>query len=336
MTMSNSMRVAAVALVSAFAASACAQTGPASGENATDEDWPAGETMTLIVGYEAGGTTDTMARALAKKLEEELDAQIQVVNQDGAGGQRAYTELANAEPDGLTFGTVNYPTILSTIVDKSKGATFTLDDFQLVANHVNDPRVTIVHPDSQFKTAEDLVTYAKENPRELTGATSGLSGGGHFSMLKLEEATGADFAPVHFNDGQADASAAFLGDHVDVYFASIGDGLEIIRSGEGRPVGVAAQKRNSLLPDVPTYKEQGIDIEEAGMRGYALPAGVPKERLDILSDAMRKIITSEVHQTELRKLSLQSEYMGPAAYKDWLMEQMPTVEHFTQLSKTDQ
>ena len=331
--MKKSLRGIATGLVLALAlaSTACARHGNAG----ADDDWPAGETMKLIVSYSAGGTTDVMARALAKQLEKKLDVKIQVVNQDGAGGQRAYTELASAKPDGLTFGTINYPTILTTIVDESKGASYTLDDFQPLANHVNDPRVTIVHPDSPYKDAKSLVRYAKAHPKKLKGATSGLSGGGHFSMIKLEQATGADFAPVHFNSGQAEAKAAFLGGHVDVYFASIGDGLEIIKSGKGRAVGVADEKRSELLPDVPTYKEQGIDIEEAGYHGYALPADVPKEKVEKLSKAFEEVITSPEHKKQLAKLSLQPEYMGPDEYRKWLKKQMPTVRKVNEMSKDD-
>jgi tripartite-type tricarboxylate transporter receptor subunit TctC len=322
----------AVAGVLALALTGCAQQG---GGGATPDDWPAGETITLLVGYAAGGTTDAMARSLAGTLEEELDVQVQVENQDGAGGQVAYTELANSEPDGLTIGTLNYPTILTTILDEEKGATYTLDSFQPLANHVNDPRITVVQPDSPFQTAQDLVDHAKTNPGELRGATSGLSGGGHFSMIKLEQATGADFTPVHFNTGQADAKAAFLGKHVDVYFASIGDGLEVIKSGGGRAVGVMDDERSPLLPDVPTYAEQGIDVQEAGMRGYALPAGVPEERVQKLAGAFEKIITSEQHQKELADLALQSDFMGPQDYTDWLKAQEPAVTEVNQISKSD-
>lgn len=330
--MKKALGTIAVGMAVALTGTACAQQGASGG---ADENWPAGETMTLIVGYGAGGTTDAMARSLAKQLEKKLDFSVQVVNKEGAGGQRAYTELANSKPDGLTMGTLNYPTIITTIVDETKGATYTLEDFQPLANHVNDPRVTIVHPDSRFKTAEDLTSYAKKNPLKLKGATSGLGGGGHFSMIKLEEATGADFAPVHFNNGQADAKAAFLGNHVDVYFASIGDGLEVIQSGKGKPVGVMDDKRSKLLPDAPTFAEQGIDIEEAGMRGYALPAGVPQEKVDVLATALEEIITSPAHQKELKKLSLQSDFMGPKDYVAWLQEQKPEVKRINELAKSD-
>jgi tripartite-type tricarboxylate transporter receptor subunit TctC len=314
---------------------ACAQRG-GGGSGETPDNWPAGETIRLIVGYAAGGTTDAMARSLAASLEKELDVRVQVENKDGAGGQLAYTELAGSPPDGLTIGTLNYPTILTTILDKEKGATYTLDSFQPLANHVNDPRITIVQPDSPFQNAQDLVEYARTHPGELRGATSGLSGGGHFSMIKLEQATGGNFTPVHFNSGQADAKAAFLGKHVEVYFASIGDGLEVVTSGSGRAVGVADDERSPLLPDVPTYKEQGIDIEEAGMRGYSLPAGVPPERVQRLAEAFEKIITSPEHEQQLADLALQPDFMGPQEYTDWLKAQEPVVTEVNEISKSDQ
>jgi tripartite-type tricarboxylate transporter receptor subunit TctC len=331
--MRTALSVTAAGLAMTLAATGCAQRSE--GNSGADDNWPAGETMKLIVGYSAGGTTDVMARSLAASVEKKLDVQIQVINEDGAGGQKAYTTVANAKPDGLTFGTLNYPTIISTIVDKSKGATYTLDDFQPLANHVNDPRIVIVHPDSAFRTAADLAAHAKSHPRELKGATSGLSGGGHFSMIKLEEATGADFAPVHFNTGQAEAKAAFLGRHVQVYFASIGDGLEIVKSGKGRAVGVMDAERSKLVPDVPTFVEQGINIEEAGMRGYALPAGVPEEKVDKLATALEEIITSAEHEAELAKLSLVADFKGPDEYTKWLNDQMPVVERINEKSKND-
>lgn len=325
----------AVVVAALLALTACAQRG-AGGAGETPDDWPTGETITLIVGYAAGGTTDAMARSLAASLEKELGARVQVENQDGASGQIAYTELADSPPDGLTIGTLNYPTILTTILDKEKGATYTLDDFQPLANHVNDPRITIVQPDSPVQNAQDLVEYARSHPGELRGATSGLSGGGHFSMIKLEQATGVNFTPVHFNSGQADAKAAFLGRHVDVYFASIGDGLEVVQSGSGRAVGVADDERSTLLPDIPTYQEQGIDIHEAGMRGYALPTGVPPERVERLAATFEKIITSDQHQTELADLALQSDFMGPQEYTEWLKAQESVVAEVNEISKSDQ
>lgn len=329
--MRKSLCMIAVGLTVAATGTACAQPGASAGGG----DWPSGETMKLVVGYAAGGTTDAMARSLAGQLEKKLDVQVQVVNEEGAGGQRAYTTIASAKPDGLTFGTLNYPTIITTVVDKSKEAAYTLDDFQPLANHVNDPRVTIVHPDSRYRTAQDLIDEAKKNPLKLRGATSGLGGGGHFSMIKLERATGADFAPVHFNDGQADAKAAFLGNHVDVYFASIGDGLEIIKSGQGRAVGVMDGQRSPLLPDVPTFAEQGIDIEEAGMRGYAMPAGVPADKVSKVATALKEIITSPEHQAELKRLSLQADFMGPDDYTSWLKGRMPEVRDLNKLSEND-
>ena len=327
---------AAAAGLLALSLSACAQQGGAGAAGDTSDTWPAGETITMLVGYAAGGTTDTMARSLAGSLEEELDVRVQVENKDGAGGQIAYTELANSEPDGLTIGTLNYPTILTTVLDEEKGATYTLDDFQPLANHVNDPRITIVHPDSPLQTAQDLVEHAKANPGELRGATSGLSGGGHFSLIKLEQATGADFTPVHFNTGQADAKAAFLGRHVDVYFASVGDGLEVVQSGSGRALGIMDDERSQLLPDVPTYVEQGLDVHEAGMRGYAVPAGVPEERVEKLAAAFEEIITSEEHQKELANISLQADFMGPQDYTAWLKAQETEVAEVNQISKTDE
>jgi tripartite-type tricarboxylate transporter receptor subunit TctC len=326
----------AIVVAALLALTACAQRGGGGGSGDTPDDWPAGETITLLVGYAAGGTTDVMARSLAKSLETELGVRVQVENKDGAGGQLEYNELAGSAPDGLTIGTLNYPTILTTILDEEKGATYTLDDFQPLANHVNDPRITIVQPDSPFQNAADLVEYARSHPGELRGATSGLSGGGHFSMIKLEQATGTDFTPVHFNSGQADAKAAFLGKHVEVYFASIGDGLEVVESGGGRAVGVADDERSPLLPDIPTFKEQGIDIEEAGMRGYALPAGVPPERVERLAAAFEKIITSDEHQKQLADLALQSDFMGPEEYTEWLKAQEPEVARVNETSKSDQ
>jgi tripartite-type tricarboxylate transporter receptor subunit TctC len=95
-------------------------------------------------------------------------------------------------------------------------------------------------------------------------------------------------------------------------------------------------QRSPLLPDIPTYQEQGIDVQEAGMRGYALPAGVPQERVDKLAQALEKIITSPEHEQALADLSLQPDFMGPQDYTEWLKAQEPDVTKVNDISKSDE
>ena len=287
--------------------------------------------MTMIVGYDAGGSTDVGARLIATELEESLGATINVENRPGAGGQVGLTALANADPDGYTFGTVNFPSAIVSVLDESRGATYTKDSFAPVALQVIDATALAVAPDSPIQTPQDLVAAATANPGQLRATTTGVASNEHFALLELQEKTGAQLSPVHFSEGGAPAATAFLGGNVEVLVGNVSDVTDLVNSGQARVVGVMEEERSPFLPDVPTFAEQGFDVQISSSRGYAFPAETPQECVTAMSDAIGTIMEDQEVRTQMENLGLAPSYLDAEAYDAYWTETTQTFENLLPL-----
>lgn len=297
-------------------------------------DFPAkGKTITVLVHWAAGGSSDVGARILAAGLEKELGTNIEVVNKPGAGGQIGYTALAQAKPDGYTIGSTNYPSAVITYLDPERKATYNRKSFQLLALHVVDPGIIAVRKDSPYKTLKDVIDAAKANPKKVTITTTGIQSDEHFALLQLQKISGAQFAFVHFSEGIAPALTAVLGGKVDVFCGNVGDLLAQYKSGEMRILGVMDKEKSPFYPDVKTFAEQGYNLSSSSSRGFAAPAGTPKEIVDILSGAMKKVIASDEHKQKMSEMGLTLRYMDPVQYDAYWTEYETMIKELLPLSK---
>lgn len=296
-----------------LAVAGCAQTGTTTGSG---DDYPS-KPIELIVGYDAGGPTDIGARLLATELEEKLDATITVVNEPAANSQVAYTDVSQAEPDGYTLGTINFPSAIITMLQESREASYTRDDFAPVALQVVDPTALAVPVDSPIETPEDLVEAAQDAPGELQATTSGVASNEHFALARLQEVADAEITPVHFADGSTAAITAFLGGNTDILLANVGDMLPLLESGKVKVVGVMAQERSPFLEDVPTFEEAGYDVDISSSRGYAFPAGTPEEVIDQVSTAIGEIMEDPAFEEKMTAQGLAPTYMDAADYTEY-------------------
>jgi tripartite-type tricarboxylate transporter receptor subunit TctC len=315
---STPLRVSAVAGAAlTLTLAACAQTS-SGGVAASGGDYPA-KGIELLVGYDAGGPTDTGARLIAEELEKKLDATVTVTNKPSANSQVAYTELSQAEPDGYTMSAVTFPSAIVTVLDESRGAAYDRDSFAPVALQVVDPTAVAVAPDSELESPEDLVAYAKEHPGELQATTTGVGSNEHFALARLEEAAGADIAPVHFADGSTKAVTAFLGGNVDLLLANVSDLQPLIDAGDVKAIGVMEAERSPFMPDVPTFAEAGYDVEISSSRGFAFPAGTPDAIVDQVSEAIGEIMEDPAFEEKMTQVGLAPSYKDAddyAAYWD--------------------
>lgn len=266
--------------------------------------------ITVIVPYGAGGGSDILVRTIAPYIEKYLghDAKLVVINQTGASGLVGWNALRAAEPDGYTIGIITTPSIVTKPIEGK--ADFTFRDFTIIANMVTDPAALSVAKDSKFKTLEDMVAYAKENPKVVTMGTGNMGGDDHLAGLQLEKMSGAEFTFVPFPG--AAARNATMGGHVAVGSFNIGEAINYQHS--VRILGVMAEKRLAIAPDVPTFKEQGYDIVASSQRGFAGPAGLPKEAVDALSQAIVKAINDEEFRAEAKKQGVVLDYAGQDAW----------------------
>ena len=239
----------------------------------------------VIVGYSAGGGTDVMARTTMPFIEKYLGngASIVVKNMPGASGQIGITEVANSKPDGYTLGTFNLPGMMARTIDREAG--YDRDSFTYLANVVNDPNVIVSAKGSGINSMEDLIAAAKENPLALTVGMSSLGGDDHFLLIKLQKMTETEFTIVPFK-GSAPARTAVMGGHVAVGIFNVSEVAKF--QGELNVLGVAQPDRSPFAPEVPTFREQGLDLINGSMRGVVAPAGLPDDVANALRAAFEK------------------------------------------------
>lgn len=228
----------------------------------------------IIVGFAAGGGTDVMARTAAPFIEKYLGegASIVVKNVPGASGQIGVTEAANAAPDGYTLGTFNLPGMMARTIDRV--TEYDRDSFTYLANVVNDPNVIVTSKNSGLDTLDKLLAEAKANPFAVTVGMSSLGGDDHFALIKLQNTTETEFTIVPFK-GSAPARTALLGGHVAMGILNISEVAEF--QDQLNVLGVATMERSPFAPDLPTFKEQGLDLVNGSLRGFIAPAGLPED-----------------------------------------------------------
>lgn len=243
--------------------------------------------VSVMVAYSPGGATDFQARivTMVAANEEFLGQPIVIVNKPGAGGQVGWNQFAsNASKDGYELAAYNVPHFIAQSIKFD--TKYDINNLEPIANWGADPAVIIVNKDSQFNTLDDLVKYAKENPGKVTVNGAGLFVGHHIAFLQLEKSTDADFTYVP-EKGGAPALKNVIGGQV---MAGVNNLSDAFRSkDELKILAVADNERNEeFLPDVPTFKEQGYDVDNSSVnfRGIMAPKGTPQEVLDKLAAAV--------------------------------------------------
>ncbi|WP_417330467.1 tripartite tricarboxylate transporter substrate binding protein [Halomonas cupida] len=271
-------------------------------QSALAEDYP-NKPIQMIVSYGAGGSTDTMARIFAKYAEEALGQRVVVVNKPGAGGELGWVHLANADPDGYTLGLINSPSVETHPFTRADTVGYSLDDLQPLANVVTDPGVLAVAADSPWQSLEELVAAVQAEPRSVTVSHEGVGGDDHLAALNFAAAAGIDLNFVSFN-GNAEATAALLGGHIDAFEGNMSEAAAHINEGEVRGLAVWSNQRMEAIADVPTGAEQGYEVVSSASRGLALPAGVPDDVYARLLEVTREVIENPEFEAELARLNM--------------------------------
>jgi tripartite-type tricarboxylate transporter receptor subunit TctC len=278
-----------------------------------------GKAIQIYVHWTAGGSSDAGARILASGLEKELGTPVVVVNKPGANSQIGMTALAQARPDGYTIGSSNFPGAVTTYMESERKAIYSRKSFQPIALHVSDPNLFAVKSTSPYKTLKDLVAAAKANPKKIT-ISSGILNDDQLAILRFQKMTGVKFAQVTFAQGTAPAVTALLGGKIDVYCGNVGDLLAQFKSSEVRILGIMDDERSVFYPGVKTFEEQGYKLYSSATRGFAAPAGTPKEIVTILSNAIKKVMATEEHKKRMADMGLTVKYMNAAQFSKYWEE----------------
>jgi len=180
---------------------------------------------------------------------------------------------------------------------------------------------------------KDLVEAAKANPKKVKISTTGIQSDEAFAILQLQKMTGAQFAMVHFAQGIAPSVIALMGGKVDAFCGNVGDLLAQFKSGEVRILGIMDDQQSAFYPGVKTFAEQGYKLYNAASRGFAAPAGTPKEVVDILSRAIGKVVATEDHKKRMADMGLTLRYMDAAQYAKYWSECEAVFQELLPLTK---
>jgi tripartite-type tricarboxylate transporter receptor subunit TctC len=262
----------------------------------------------VVVPAGAGGDTDLNCRILAKYLEKELGQPVVIINVNGAGGTLGSRKVKDSAADGYTalfFHPSMFLNKIMGLVDYSFG------DFENAGVAVmDDTNIFVVNTSSPYKNLNELIDAAKKAPGKVKFATE-TGGFTHLQVLAFENETGINLNVVDVG-AAAQKIVALLGKQVDVIGISYGIIKDYVASGKFRVVGVMAEKTNPLIPEIKTFREQGVDMAFPKFFYYLFPKGTPKPIVDKFSAAVAKVTADPALKAELNKFMVSATYMAPA------------------------
>ena len=281
-------------------------------------EYPA-KPITLMTAFNAGGGSDVSHRLLEKFAKGVFDQPIVVTYKAGAGGEIGWTWLVGAKADGYTIGGVDLPHIVLQPMLRPEGQPgYKTEQLSPLCGLVYDADVVMVPEDGPYKTFKDLIEYAKANPGKVKVATVGKLTGDHLFLMQIEKLTGAKFTQVPYS-GSGKAIPALLSGEVDAYF---GSGSSFLRMEKTRGLAIGSKERYELCPDVPTFKEQGVDFcFYAQPMIWLAPAGTDPEVCKAFNEILNQIYTNPNLAEDFKtKLST-------------VAHALPSVEESTELAK---
>ena len=251
-------------------------------------------TITMIVPFPPGGVADAVARPVADAMSRDLKQPVVIENKPGAGGGIGMAQAAKAKPDGYTILlSLSSFTVLPE-ADKILGRApmYQLADLKPVARFTADPTVFVVRAEAPWKTLQDFITDARANPGKFTYGSSGNYGTMHVPMEMFGGAAGVKMTHVPYT-GAGPAIVGLLGGQVDVLATGPASIVQQIKAGKVRALAQWGDTRLAALPDVPSLKESGTNVEYAQWSGLFVPAATPEPVVRRLRDAARAAATDD-------------------------------------------
>jgi tripartite-type tricarboxylate transporter receptor subunit TctC len=242
--------------------------------------------VTIVVPFPPGGATDTTARLVAQKFGELTKQTVVIENRAGATGAIGAMSVKLAKPDGYTFmvASIGVYAINQSLFKDLKYDPLT--DFDLLSIQVRTPNVLVTSPNFPANSVAELIAYLKKNPGKVTFASSGAGSSDQLTAALFWQRTGVEGVHVPYKGG-APAINDLMGGHADASFQNVGAVAQQIRSGKLKALGVTSATRSSVIPDVPTMAEAGVQgVEVYSWQAAAAPKGLPAEVRAKLEDLL--------------------------------------------------
>lgn len=290
--------------------------GCAKGPGAADAPKFPTKSMDLTILFAAGTSPDLGARQLADLVQKDLGQPVVANNRVGGGGAVGYQYVLQQPADGYNM-VWNSSSISTAYYQGNLPANQNYQSFRGVAQITNEPSAVSVRADARWQTIDEFIQYAKEHPGEVSIVNAGVGSFNHLTAVALEEVTGAKFNHVFTNQSSV---TPLLGGQVDAVINTVADISKYHLSGQVRMLGVIGDNRVEAVKEVPTMKEQGIDINLMMYRGIAVPKDTPDDVVKILEASFMKAAQSEEFKAYAQKNGVTIEVTGAADFDKHMAE----------------
>jgi len=279
---------------------------------ATADSYPS-RAVTIVVPYNAGGTTDTVARIVAQYLSEKLGQAVVVENKPGTSGTVGAGVVARSDPDGYTLlmGTISThatnPSLYKSLPYDN------IKDFSPISLCASSPNMLIVNPSVPAKSVAELIDLLKKNPGKYTYGSNGAGTSQHLIAELFKAQTGTDILHIPYK-GSGKMIVDVVAGHIDMSFDNMPTALGQMKADKVRGLAVTALERVSQAPDVPTLAETMPGFRAGSWQGLFAPAGVPEEALNKLSEAVQAVLKMDAVKERFNKLGATPEPMTRAKF----------------------
>jgi len=271
--------------------------------------------ITVIVPFSAGGGMDLLARTMEKMAPKYLGQPLVVVNKPGGSGTIGWNELVTATPDGYTLGISAIDVLLQPLYGATKyhypTALEPIAQFTILSN------VMVVEANQPWQDVDSVIKYAKQHPGQLKFGHSGIGSPSHIIGETFAKFTDVNIEQVPFH-GASESTAALLGNHIQIAFTNPATVKEQIKNGTLRALATTGDQRltDPDLAQIPTFKEQGVDIISTTWIGVAGPKDLSPEIKAKLEEGFKSIVADPEFKTNIENLGLQVEYLNSEDSKE--------------------
>ena len=278
--------------------------------------------VTMIVPYPAGGSSDMVARIMSAKVNERLGQPVVIDNRAGANGAIGATMVKRAAADGYTM-LVAAIGVYAINPFLQKGLQYDpVKDFDLLTLAVRAPNVLVMNPAMPAKNVSEFIGYLKKLPGKVTFASSGAGSSDHLTAALFWQRTGTSGLHVPYKGG-APAIIDLLGGHADASFQNINAILQHVRAGKLKALGITADKRAPVLPQVPTMAEGGVkDVVVSSWQAVAAPKGLPKDVKSTLHAALVGALNDAQNRQRMTELGFDVVASAPEEFDKFLAQEL--------------